>query len=350
MTLLTWSSPDLEAVNRTFGTSLCTTDFETRIATHPWARLVADLPPTLDLLLNSLLSRACRGLDSSERFDHLFCANNEFDFGRRGTQYVHYPWAYLPRPRTERRWYHQIPGAIRAYRWLCFRVGGMSRRRMRLNRTLVNSAFVRERFRSAWGSEAEVVHPPVAGGFPSVAWSERENGVVCIGRFHREKRQDAAIEIVAALRRRGHDLQLHLVGTPDDTAYEAELRSAITHHGDWIRVHSAIPRDELLALVARQRYGLHVMREEHFGIGVAEMQRAGCLVFVPRIGGPAEIVGNDERLLFDTDSGAVDRIDCVLRDAPLAAELRRHAARCSESFDSERFMAEIRRAVLTCHP
>ena len=50
-------------------------------------------------------------------------------------------------------------------------------------------------------------------------------------------------------------------------------------------------RDEVRALMATHRYGIHGMREEHFGMAPAELARAGCIVWVPRGGGQMEIVG-----------------------------------------------------------
>jgi glycosyltransferase involved in cell wall biosynthesis len=94
--------------------------------------------------------------------------------------------------------------------------------------------------------------------------------------------------------------------------------------------------------VARHRYGLHTMEEEHFGIAPAEMQRAGCITFVHRSGGPMEIVGHREELMFGDVDEACERIYRVANDAALAARLQRFAEERGRFFSEDRFCAELR--------
>ena len=53
----------------------------------------------------------------------------------------------------------------------------------------------------------------------------------------------------------------------------------------WVAILLGLSREELLQLASRQRYGLHAMQDEHFGIAVGDMLRAGCLPFVHNSGG-----------------------------------------------------------------
>ncbi len=87
----------------------------------------------------------------------------------------------------------------------------------------------------------------------------------------------------------------------------------------------------------------------HFGIGVAEMQQAGCIVFVPERGGPAEIVG-DSRVLYASAEDAVEKIDRVLGSSELQADLCAGVAARRNLFTEERFAAGIRRVVLEFEP
>jgi hypothetical protein len=94
--------------------------------------------------------------------------------------------------------------------------------------------------------------------------------------------------------------------------------------------------------VARHRYGLHTMENEHFGIAPAELQRAGCIMFVHRSGGPMEIVGRREELMFNDAAEGCERICRVARDSAAQDELRRFAAERAECFSEERFCSELR--------
>jgi glycosyltransferase involved in cell wall biosynthesis len=84
------------------------------------------------------------------------------------------------------------------------------------------------------------------------------------------------------------------------------------------------------------------MQNEHFGIAPAELQRAGCITFVHRSGGPMEIVGRREELMFDDAAEGCERICRVVRDTGAQEELRRFAAERAECFSEERFCTELR--------
>ncbi|MBI3924057.1 MAG: glycosyltransferase [Armatimonadetes bacterium] len=87
------------------------------------------------------------------------------------------------------------------------------------------------------------------------------------------------------------------------------------------------------------------MLEEHFGMAVAEMVRAGCIVFVPRGGGVPEIVGHREELLYTDAPEAVQRIARVMGDQRLQRELRRYLEARGPLFSPERFAQELLRVV-----
>jgi glycosyltransferase involved in cell wall biosynthesis len=104
-------------------------------------------------------------------------------------------------------------------------------------------------------------------------------------------------------------------------------------------------REALVRLLARQRYGIHAMLDEHFGIAVAEMVRAGCIVFVSQDGGPREIVGDEPRRLFASIPDAIRKVRAVIDDPALQGTLRAHLARRGTLFSAERFVRELRAIV-----
>jgi glycosyltransferase involved in cell wall biosynthesis len=84
---------------------------------------------------------------------------------------------------------------------------------------------------------------------------------------------------------------------------------------------------------------------EHFGMAVAEMQRAGCIVFVPHIGGPLEIVGHEPRVIYASVEEAVTKMDAVLRNPGWQTELYHCALLQGELFTTERFVRQIQESV-----
>jgi hypothetical protein len=89
-------------------------------------------------------------------------------------------------------------------------------------------------------------------------------------------------------------------------------------------------------------YGIHAMDEEHFGMAVAEMVRAGCIVFAPNSGGPVQIRGGDQRLLYDSVEDAAQKIQSTMGNTERQKDLRDWLATCGTLFSAERFVNEFR--------
>ncbi len=339
VSVLTWTPIDLEPINRYFGTSLSLADFTVHRAA-PVLRWVFDpIPVSLHLLKTSLVLRKAKRMKAD--YDLLITVNNEADLGRRGIQYVHFPWAYQPRPLVDLRWYHFSPTTVGAYYRLCVRISGFSFERMEQNLTLVNSDWTGIKVRERHGIGSMTLYPPVPGVFSQVPWVEREDGFVCIGRIAPEKELDKVIDILSGVRARGQNVHLHIIGSHDRSDYYAHIRQRTRGNASWVFLNEDLSREELVQLVTQHRYGIHGMMEEHFGMAVAEMVRAGCIVFVPQGGGQMEIVDGEERLLYKTSEEAVAKITRTLSDADEQTALRTYLASRKDLFSTELFVRRV---------
>jgi len=130
-----------------------------------------------------------------------------------------------------------------------------------------------------------------------------------------------------------------------DAGYWRELEPLVERHRSWIRVHRNVEREPLARLLSRSRYAIHGMREEPFGMAVAEALLAGAIPFAPAGGGPVEILGGDERLLFSSRDDAVAKIGAVLSSRALQDELRERLASRQPLFTAERFVKHLRELV-----
>ena len=144
-------------------------------------------------------------------------------------------------------------------------------------------------------------------------------------------------------------MTLTIVGTWDRHArrYFNSLTTLAASLGSWIQFRDNLTRDDVRQLMASHRYGIHGMREEHFGMAPAELARAGAIVWVPRGGGQMEIVGNEPSLMYDSDDDAVAKIMRTLSDAGEQQRLRDHLANVSEQFSTSNFMRQVREIVDT---
>jgi glycosyltransferase involved in cell wall biosynthesis len=333
---------DLDEINRFYGTSIGRADLETLAPPAALRRLVDLVPAPLSLLKSAIILRMSKRL--AARWDVVVCANNEADFERRGIQYVHFPWNFRPRPAVDLRWYHRVWGTVSVYYRFCDAVSAFSFERMKANVTLVNSDWTADRVREWHGIGSRTLYPPVTGEFPDVPWEAREPAFLCIGRISPEKEVDRVIDILAAVRAEVPGVRLTIVGTPGERRFYRRIVARARASGGWITLAENVPRTELLRLIARHRYGIHGMPNEHFGMAIAEMVRGGLVVWVPRSGGQMEIVG-EPRLMYEGTAEAVASIVATLSDGERERDLRAHLARRAASFAPDRFVREFRAVV-----
>ena len=337
VTLVAWKRPDLAVMNQRFGTSVEAADLPVVVVPAPLRLAIDAIPLRLALLRRCVIQWVAARHMRAERFDAVASAGNEMEVGRPMVQYVHFPWAAYPRPDYDLRWWHGRL-LVQLYRWVVIGIFEHSREAVRQNLTLVNSAWT-GRYYGDWYNNAayHVVYPPAPVPAATRPWAERRNGFVCLGRYAHEKRIVEVIAILQQVRARGFDVTLDICGQIDSHAYYRKVRAAAAAAGDWVRVHLDLPRADLIELISGSRYGIHGMVGEHFGIAIAELVRLGCVCFANEDGGPAEILA-DQRLLFDTDQDAIDKICAVLADPDAQMELSAVVETRGALFSPEAFM------------
>lgn len=344
--LVAWHPADFAKVNEVWGTRLTADDVKVKIAYRMMRRIMDAIPLPLAHLRLHLLFRAAIKMQRQFKFDLTISCQNEGAFGPGGIQYVHFPWGFYPRPDHDMRWYHFSP-PLRKYRKFCERLSGYSKKAMLQNLTLTNSDWTNRKFLETYGVSGQTLTPPIPGGNggAGAAWAEREDAFIVLGRLSPEKQIEKVIGILSAARHRmGRDLKLHIVGSTANTSYASKIGQIAKQEGDWISFTGNVGESEKAEIVGRCRYGIHGMEHEHFGIAVAELQRGGCIVFVPEDGGPAEIVGGITQLLYRSPEDAVEKVCALLDNTNLQDEIRRHLSARRDIYTAERFVREFRAA------
>ena len=345
VTVLSWRPVDIEPINRFFGTTLRPASFDSIVVPRRWSYVPDHLPVPAALIRSALLMRYTRRF--IDRFEVLVGVHNETDYGRRGIQYVHYPSYLRPRPAVDLRWYHRPEALLSAYYSVADRLADFSVERMKSNITLANSNWTAGLLHRSLGVRARTVYPPVVGVEPQAPWNERRARFLAIGRISPEKEYERLIRILARVRESIPDITLTIVGTWDRHVrhYYEDLRRLAASSGSWVEFRHDLPRQEVNALMATSRFGIHGMREEHFGMAPAEMIRAGMIVWVPNGGGQVEIVEGNPRLVFDSDQEAVDQILQVLSSPHEQQRLRESLHERSDRLSATRFVREVQEVV-----
>ncbi len=345
VTVLSWRPVAVDPVNRFFGTTLQPNEFETMLIPRSWTLVPEHVPVPAALLRSALLMRYTRRVSHS--FEVIIGAHNEMDFGRRGIQYVHYPTFLRPRPAVDYRWYHRWAPMLDGYYRIADTIGGFSFDRIRQNLTLTNSDWTAERVKSMLGIDARTLYPPVVDGGAQRRWEERQTAFLAVGRVAPEKQWERCMRILSRVRSHVPNLRLTIIGTWDRHSwrYKQSLERLAASLGPWIEFQQNLPRDGVRGLMASHRYGIHGMREEHFGMAPAEMIGAGMIVWVPRGGGQTEIIGEESSLLYDNEDEAAEKILRVLSETAEQRRLRAHLETQSARFGTDRFENEVRAIV-----
>ena len=347
LTLISSGQVDLHRLNQYYGTNLSDVDFlHRRVPIPAWLERSGKFAA----LQGRFQLRYVRKVASE--FDVVIGLYGPMDCGRPCIQRIADlsfvdEWRFFQHPsvRDWNSWWYAAHSPVRkAYLGICDLVCSSEPERWKQNLTLSNSAWTQTLMRQKFGVESTVGYAPVVGGFPPVPFSERERGFVCIGRVSPEKRVDAMIEILSQVRARGHDTHLHILGGIDRSEYGTRVKNLAHRHRDWVFIEGWTLGERKRALLTGHRYGIHARENEPFGIAVAEMILAGCLVFVPDGGGQVEIVDHPE-LVFENDADAVNKIDAILASDAKQERVRARLLEGSQRFSPASFMGIIRSAL-----
>ncbi|MWV65240.1 glycosyltransferase [Halorubrum sp. JWXQ-INN 858] len=340
VTLVTDKPPAIAERNAYFGTDVDPDRVTVRLAPRPLARFFETFPHRLWRMKQLAFNRYLRAVESE--YDLVVSTMDEYDLTGPSVQYVHYPTFDRAEPDASDR-----GGLVyRTYLRGCDLVYRIPENPLSDAVAFANSHWTAGVVEDTYGLTPEVCYPPVSvGRAEGVDWDRRENGFVSVGRLSPEKRLLESIDVVAALVDRGHDVHYHLVG-PDDNAGYARAVRAKAEALPFVHVDGAVSRDRLFELLTTHRYGLHGMRNEHFGIAIAEMVVAGAVPFVHASGGQREILRGAPDAMYD-DGDAVETIERVLTRDALQRRLRDALRESAERFDDERFRDRMRAAVRT---
>jgi len=313
--LVTAGPVDLAQLNRFYGTAISSREIS--VSSLPMPRSLGGRKAPSGLR-GAFATRALKQF--ARGYDLLISTYNPCDFGVPAIQCVaDFSWdeelrrRFDPPPGGVRGLFHRLPWLRDPYLRLCRIVAPPSGRNLFSGEDMIvaNSRWTAAKLRERYGVEAEVVYPPVAGECPDIPHERRRDDFVCIGRISAEKRIERMINIVAGVRRRGHDVRIRIIGPLDSSPYSRRIGSLAQRHPEWVILEGSCVSEKKAGIMANCRYGIHGREGEAFGIGVAEMVKAGCITFAPAEGGPAEIVSHAALLYRDNDD-AVEKIRTVL--------------------------------------
>lgn len=203
----------------------------------------------------------------------------------------------------------------------------------RVDHFIANSRFVRERIRTYYGRDADVIHPPInTHFFTPPAHSERKDYYLSVGAQVSYKRFDLVVKGFNKLDRR-----LIIAGSgPELIKLRKMARSNIDIRG-WVT-------DEELRRLYRGAKGLVLAAREDFGMVSVEAQACGCPVIAFSAGGSSETVQDGKNGILFAEQHVDDLVRAIRRFESMMWPVERIRHRV-ETYSRAAFQTRIRKFV-----
>ena len=204
-----------------------------------------------------------------------------------------------------------------------------------------NSYFTAKVVMDSLGIEPKVLYPPIPNFFFQqscpMAERPREDLVVTIARFGYGKSVELVPSIANLTCKNVHYV---MIGLAHDQSIIQAVKNKIKrlHLEARIVVVPNASRQDIKNYLAKAKVYLHTMKNEHFGISIAEAMSMGCVPVVHNSGGAPEFV--PDRYRYSTIQHAAVIINDAIKNwsSAEAEGLIQLAARFSETNFSKKFM------------
>jgi alpha-1,2-mannosyltransferase len=204
-----------------------------------------------------------------------------------------------------------------------------------------NSYFTAKAIKESLGIAPKVLYPPIPNFFfqqdCSITEQPRENLVVTTARFGPGK----GVEIVPDIANLTHkNIHYIMIGLAHDQSVVQAVRNKIKllHLEERITIVTNASRQDIKNYLTKAKVYLHTMKNEHFGISIAEAMSMGCIPVVHNSGGAPEFVPDKYRY------STIQQAAVIINDAIPnwnnieAKHLIQLAARFSERNFSKKFI------------
>lgn len=231
---------------------------------------------------------------NSDQFDLIFSTYGECAISDHQINLVHCPF-FIDDPKYFPYLGHYSKNKFKnhlrkIYVGLCKRISGWNKSDIARVPSIFNSLWTRSVFRDMYGDPKQSDILYIGADIQQdqfVNWNNKANTVVMLGRIVPSKKIEMGIEIIKKLRSMGYLFNLLIVGAGDGVYFNSIVKSASEY--DWIEIEASPSRQKLLELIGGCKWGLHCAEYEHYGIAAVELQRAGCITFLPNGGGQTEL-------------------------------------------------------------
>lgn len=294
------------------------------------------LPYNLHALEHAILNRKIQ--KKEYRYDLLVSTHGEFYSQSPCIQYIHFPNYYRNNISSKIISQNEIETA---YRTMCRSISNFTKEDLKKHKVVTNSEWSKDILEDLYGISSRVVYPPVDDrNFYHIPWEQKDTDFVTISRITPDKNIHNCIKIISQVRDRGHDVDLHIVGSVSNKPYYKKVKR-LSKRLEFVHIHENVSRDQLIKIACKKKFGIHGKKYEHFGIAIAELVLGGAIPFVPDTGGQQEIV-KDQRLMYSQSQDAVEKIDLVLSSNQIQKRIKAQLNQSQNAYSRSTFQEKIR--------
>ncbi len=209
-----------------------------------------------------------------------------------------------------------------------------------------NSRYTQAAIDRVWKKAADVIYPGIDYPFtvkPDNIGRDRENIVLCAGRFTKLKRQDFLVRAFRRVREKVRDARLILAGYPDGR-HSCFLKNLVNPGEEAVEIHLNPSDHELIQLYRSAKVYCHPRIAEHFGLTPLEAMSQGAPVVAYDLGGVREtVVDGETGYLAQNDEEFTRYISKVLRSGHSEwIEMQSKAVERALLFSPDLFIARFR--------
>ncbi|BCU68105.1 glycosyl transferase family 1 [Sulfolobales archaeon HS-7] len=206
-----------------------------------------------------------------------------------------------------------------------------------------SSSYIRDFIRNEYNYECSVIYPPVDVFWKPVV-GEKEELVVGIGKYVEPKHWDEFINIAKLVREKNKEVQFKIIGGLDKVRSSKEYFEKLKNMaGEDVELLTDVPEREKLEIVSHAKVVLHCMRNDNFGLGVAEAMSVGAVpVMYNATGSLIDISdGGKYGVLYNTTEEAAKEIMNIIIDEEKFSILSQKSLNRAREFSYETFRRKV---------
>jgi len=219
----------------------------------------------------------------------------------------------------------------------------LTKRIARSKNLLCSSNYIKNLMKNI-GFDCDVVYPPVIPP-ENYETREKQNIVVGIGKFIPSKHWEEFIEIAKKVRQKNPTIKFKIIGGlnmimyPSNEYYEKLVKLA----GNDVELLTDVNEEEKWRALSSAKIILHCMREDNFGLGVAEAMYAGAVPIVYKSSGTWEDTIQEGKygIGYKTIEEAKEEIIKIIEDEKTYKEYSEKAKQRATQFVIDEFKSKI---------